>query len=107
MALDDEVGVDGADKLRGDVVEANTIWVVRVKYDGSVLLLEAGEAGLAVLALLQGSAENNVGAIGEGHCLNVFVVVGNQGTADADAEKRNRCQSNLPWVIVPPRVPLG
>jgi hypothetical protein len=57
MALDDEVGVDGADKLRGDVVEANTIWVVRVKYDGGVLLLEAGEAGLAVLALLPGSAD--------------------------------------------------
>jgi hypothetical protein len=48
-----------------------------------------------------------VGAIGEGHCLNVSVVVWNQRTADADAEQRHRCQSNLPWVIVPPRVPLG
>lgn len=107
MALDDEMAVNGADKFPGDVVGADTIRVVRVKYNGSVLLLAVRKAGLAVFALLLRRAENKVGAVGAGHGLKVSIVIRNHCTADADERHRCQCHIDLPWVIVPPRVPMG
>lgn len=93
-----EAAVDGADDLGGDEADADAVGVERGQDLGPELLLELGELGLAELALELGREDDEVGAVGVGHGLQVAEVEGGR-PAPGDEDRRGE----LPLVVVPPR----
>jgi hypothetical protein len=92
-----EATVHGADDLRGDEADADAVGVERGQDLGPELLLEFGEQGLAELAIELGREDDEVGAVGVGHGLEVAEVEGDR-PAPGDEDRRGE----LPLVVVPP-----
>jgi hypothetical protein len=92
-----EATVDGADDLRGDKADADAVGVKRGQDLGPELLLELGELGFPELALELGREDDEVGAVGVGHGLEVAEVDGDRPAA-GDEDRRGE----LPLVVVPP-----
>lgn len=72
--LDGDATVDGADDLRGDEADTDAVGVKRWQDLGPELLLELGKLGLAELALELRREDDEVGAVGVGHGLQMAEV---------------------------------
>lgn len=89
--------VDGADDLRGDEADADAVGVERGQDLGAELLLELRELGLPELALERRREDDEVGAVGVGHRLQMAEVEHHRPAAGDEDRRRE-----LPLVVVPP-----